>query len=106
MLASVPEREYFWPRFAGRKRANQLVIVPLSQETMASSRRRLPSSFASSCGFIGFSMNDAIFSEQRLDDGSCQRVGGLLQLVGRVMRALSSEDGNLLAFIQNVGRLA
>jgi len=43
------------------KRANQLVMVPLSQETIASSRRRLPSSCATTCGFIGLSVDEACF---------------------------------------------
>src|SRR5437870_12938592 len=40
-------------------RANQVVMVPLSQLTMALLLRRLPNSQATSCGFIGLSRREA-----------------------------------------------
>ena len=51
----MPESENICPRRAEIWRANQVATVPESQETMASSARRLPSSQATTCGFIGVS---------------------------------------------------
>ena len=51
----MPESEYICPRLTLIWRANQVATVPESQETMASSRSRLPSSQATTCGFIGLS---------------------------------------------------
>ena len=56
MVARVPEQEYICPRLARMWRAHQVVMVPLSELTIASSRSRLPNSWATTCGFIGFSM--------------------------------------------------
>ena len=62
MVARLPDRLCIWPRLTGISRAHQVAIVPLSQLTMASLRRRLPSSQATTCGFIGLSMRVARFS--------------------------------------------
>src|SRR4029077_4371837 len=56
MVASVPEQEYICPRLARMWRAHQVVMVPLSELTIASSRSLLLSSWAITCGFMGFSM--------------------------------------------------
>ena len=50
------------PAFDGICRAHQVAIVPLSQLTMASLRKRLPNSQATTCGFMGLSMRVARFS--------------------------------------------
>ena len=55
MLARVPESEYCWPRRAGMWRAHQVATVPESQDTTAVEERRLPSSCATTWGFIGLS---------------------------------------------------
>jgi hypothetical protein len=47
----------------------------------------------------------AILSEQRLDNGCAESVGRLLEFVGRVTRALSGEDRDLLSLVQNVSGL-
>src|SRR5579864_167698 len=55
MLARFPESECICPRFAGICRAHQVVIVPLSQHVIALFGSRLPSSHATTWGFIGLS---------------------------------------------------
>ena len=55
MLASVPESECIWPRFTGIWRAHHVAMVPESHDTMALFGSRLPSSQATTCGFIGLS---------------------------------------------------
>src|SRR5262247_287580 len=56
MVARFPDSECIWPRFAGICRAHQVAIVPESQEMMAVSDNRFPSSHATTCGFIGVSI--------------------------------------------------
>ena len=64
IVARFPESEYIWPRRAGIWRAHQVVMVPLSQLTIASSRKRFPSSHATTCGFIGLSLaSGALFHQ-------------------------------------------
>ena len=53
--ANIPDREYICPRLARICRAHHVATVPLSEQTMASSRRRLPNSHATTSGFIGTS---------------------------------------------------
>src|SRR2546422_2183275 len=56
MLARFPDKECIWPRLAGICRAHHVAMVPESHETMAESERRLPSSHATTWGFIGLSI--------------------------------------------------
>jgi hypothetical protein len=53
MLARVPESENVRPRRAGMCRANHVATVPESQRTIASSRSRFSSSYATTCDFTG-----------------------------------------------------
>src|SRR5579884_709385 len=56
MVASVPDKECICPRFDGICRAHHVVLVPLSQVVIALLGSLLPSSHATTCGFIGLSV--------------------------------------------------
>src|SRR5579863_5007191 len=62
IVARFPDKVCIWPRLAGTCRAHQVAIVPLSQLTIASSRKRWPSSRATTCGFMGLSVRVARLS--------------------------------------------
>jgi hypothetical protein len=52
MDARVPDKENFIPLFMFINRAANIVLVPLSTETMASSSRCLDTAAATDCGLI------------------------------------------------------
>src|SRR4051812_33563094 len=64
MLARLPEQEYIWPSLAGKCRAHQLVIVPESLVTIALAGSLEPSSWATTCGFIGILVSLACVSNR------------------------------------------
>lgn len=59
MEANNPETECICPVLTGTCRAHHVVIVPESQETMASSASRRPNSRATTCGLSGLSITMA-----------------------------------------------
>ena len=77
------------PLRAGICRANQVVMVPLSQETIASSRRRLPNSCATTCGFIGLSVRRGLRSASASANPSCL----LLRLLQESAVGLAASSG-------------
>src|SRR5581483_2759669 len=60
---------------------------------------------AQAAGRVRTVVGDGRFSEERLDDGSAQQLGNTLELRASLQGAAARQDGNLLAFVQDLGGL-
>ena len=93
-----------WPGFGKNSMYGNDVptISSVSQLSIASCDGCVPSSPMPPVVY-GLSSGHGGLAEQRLDDRRGERLGQLLQLVGRAKRAAAGQDRDLLAGVQDVG---
>src|SRR5437764_715369 len=100
MVASIPETEKSIFSRRVMYRAAQQVTVPQSETTMASSVRNWLTAWATTWGLSGLSVR---LARQGVDERAADLPGQVKHLGAGAQRAAAGEEGDLLAFVDDLG---